>query len=135
MMLSSILMVDDDESDLFIAGYTIRKFDPAIALLSAHNGQEALDILRAGRPDAVLLDVNMPVMNGFELLEHLALMAEDERPVVAMLTSSRVPADRQRAETFAFVRAYFEKPLRTEDMAALAGLAGSRDLERRQTGG
>ena len=135
MMLSSILMVDDDESDLFIAGYTIRKFDPSIALLRAHNGREALDILRAGRPDAVLLDVNMPVMNGFELLEQLALLEEEKRPVVAMLTSSRVPADRQRAETFAFVRAYFEKPLRAEDMAALADLTGNRSVDRQQTGG
>ncbi|OLP62417.1 hypothetical protein BJF93_22390 [Xaviernesmea oryzae] len=129
MTLASILMVDDDESDLFIAGYTIRKFNPDIAVLQARNGREALDVVQAGRPDVILLDVNMPVMDGFEFLEHLARLLKDRSPMVVMLTSSHLPADRKRAHSYDFVRAYVEKPLKGEDMAMLAGLAAEGDGE------
>ena len=72
MKLNTILVVDDDENDQFICEYTIRKFDPAIAILKAQDGTEALAILKTETPDAIILDINMPIMNGFEFLEHYA---------------------------------------------------------------
>ncbi|WP_075290127.1 response regulator [Pararhizobium arenae] len=122
MTLNSILTVDDDEGDLFICSYTIRKFDPNIKVLKALNGREALDVLHTTTPDAIILDINMPIMNGFEFLDRYAIEFERHAPVVAMLTSSHLAADRERAMRYNFVKSYFEKPLTPENLRIMASL-------------
>jgi len=125
MKLGSILVVDDDENDQFICEYTIRKFDPDIRILKALDGAEALDILRTETPDAIILDINMPVMNGFEFLDRYAAEFEEHAPVVAMLTSSHLGKDRERAMQYAFVKSYFEKPLTAQHLTVMAELLGA----------
>lgn len=122
MTISSILTVDDDENDLFVCNYTIRRFDPQIIVLRAMNGLEALAVLRQTTPDAIILDINMPVMNGFEFLEHYMREFDTHVPVIAMLTSSHHAADRERALRYGFVKSYFEKPLTSENLRQLAVL-------------
>ena len=125
MSIGAILVVDDDENDQFICEYTIRKFDPAIRLLKAFDGAEALAILRETTPDAIILDINMPVMNGFEFLDHYAAEFEVHAPVVAMLTSSHLGKDRERAMQYSFVKSYFEKPLTAEHLKLMSDLLGA----------
>ena len=122
MKITSILVVDDDENDQFICEYTIRKFDPSIRVLKAFDGTEALDILHAETPDAIILDINMPVMNGFEFLDRYAQEFEVHAPVVAMLTSSHLGKDRERAMQYSFVKSYFEKPLQADHLRIMAEL-------------
>lgn len=120
--MHSILTVDDDENDQFICTYTIRKFDPNIKVLKAMNGLEALNLLKSTTPAAIILDINMPVMNGFEFLEHYTREFDTHAPVVAMLTSSHHAADRERAMRYDFVKSYFEKPLTPDNLRILAVL-------------
>ena len=135
MKMRSILTVDDDENDLFICTYTIQRFDPDIRILKALNGLEALNLLREATPDAIILDINMPVMNGFEFLEHYTREFETHAPVVAMLTSSHHAADRERALRYDFVKNYFEKPLTPENLKAMAAFLGDeRDRRASQAG-
>ena len=122
MKIHSILVVDDDENDQFICEYTIRKFDPSIRILKAFDGTEALDVLRTETPDAIILDINMPVMNGFEFLDRYAQEFEVHAPVVAMLTSSHLGKDRERAMQYSFVKSYFEKPLQADHLRVMAEL-------------
>lgn len=122
MTIGCILTVDDDENDLFVCHYTIRRFDPQIIVLKAMNGLEALNVLKETTPDAIILDINMPVMNGFEFLEHYTRDFDSHVPVVAMLTSSHHAADRERALRYGFVKSYFEKPLTSENLRQLAVL-------------
>ncbi|HTO31088.1 MAG TPA: response regulator [Pararhizobium sp.] len=122
MKMHSILTVDDDENDLFICTYTIRRFDPGIKVLKAMNGLEALGVLKDTTPDAIILDINMPVMNGFEFLEHYTKEFETHAPVVAMLTSSHHAADREKALKYDFVKSYFEKPLTPENLRVMTEL-------------
>lgn len=125
--IRSILTVDDDESDLFICAYTIRRFDPGITVHRAENGLAAIELLqRIDRPDAIILDINMPVMNGFEFLEHYARAFNGHAPVVAMLTSSHLSADRERALRYDFVKSYFEKPLTLADLQVLDTVLGGQ---------
>lgn len=116
MAMNTILVVDDDENDQFICEYTIRKFDPTITIVKAFDGTEALEVLRTATPDAIILDINMPIMNGFEFLERYAEDFDAHAPVVAMLTSSHLGTDRARAMLYPFVRSYFEKPLTIEHL-------------------
>ena len=122
MKIQSILTVDDDENDQFICEYTIRKFDPSIRILKAFDGSEALDVLRGETPDAIILDINMPVMNGFEFLDRYAEEFEVHAPVVAMLTSSHLGKDRERAMQYSFVKSYFEKPLQADHLRLMSEL-------------
>lgn len=122
MKITSILVVDDDENDQFICEYTIRKFDSSIRILKAFDGAEALDILRNETPNAIILDINMPVMNGFEFLDRYAEEFEVHAPVVAMLTSSHLGKDRERAMQYSFVKSYFEKPLQADHLRIMTEL-------------
>ena len=125
MKIHSILIVDDDENDQFICEYTIRKFDPSIRIINAFDGAEALDILHKETTNAIILDINMPVMNGFEFLDRYAEEFEVHAPVVAMLTSSHLGKDRERAMQYSFVKSYFEKPLQADHLRIMADLLGA----------
>ena len=122
MKIHSILVVDDDENDQFICEYIIRKYDPSIRILKAFDGAQALDILHRETPNAIILDINMPVMNGFEFLDRYAEEFEVHAPVVAMLTSSHLGKDRERAMRYSFVKSYFEKPLQADHLRIMAEL-------------
>ncbi len=122
MQMQTILIVDDDDADQFICEYTIRKFDPSIKTIAAFNGREAIDILQHKMPDAIILDINMPIMNGFEFLERYAVEFDHHVSVVAMLTSSIFDKDRERALQYDFVKIYFEKPLTIEHLHKMRDL-------------
>jgi CheY-like chemotaxis protein len=95
--LLEILVVDDNDDDVLLLQESLRD-EPAVNLLHAvHDGEEAMAFLRregpfaaAPRPGLVLLDINMPKMNGFEVLQ---IMKADPLlraiPVVILTTSNR----------------------------------------------
>jgi CheY-like chemotaxis protein len=97
---SQILLVEDNEGDVELTQRAIAGQLPSCGLVVANDGLEALELLgrpggfgEAGAPDIILLDLNMPRMDGKRFLE---AVKQDERlrliPVV-MLTSSESPAD------------------------------------------
>ena len=75
--LAKVLLVDDDQLVTFLNTRLLKQFVAIEQLLVAHNGLEALHTLEqtcdesdaSGEPTLVLLDLNMPVMNGVEFLE------------------------------------------------------------------
>jgi CheY-like chemotaxis protein len=125
-MLKRILLIDDSEPDLLFTRIVLERAHVAQEIISFESAREALRWLRAPGPngaDLILLDINMPGMNGFEFLgayeqEHL----EPRAPAVVMLTSSADPGDRRLAESFASVRGYVTKPLNTAEATALPTL-------------
>jgi len=99
-----ILIAEDDSvlQDLYL-----RKFNKdAFEVRTASNGQEALDSIAKDVPDMLLLDINMPVMDGFEVLEKLP---KDKRafPVI-VLTNFDDQANRERGKALQ-VDDYFVK--------------------------
>jgi len=67
-MNKKILIVDDEPHIRILLEQTLEDLeDEAVELLTADNGQEALDTIQAERPDLVFLDVMMPKMNGFDV--------------------------------------------------------------------
>lgn len=90
-----ILLVEDDEVDAELVRRMLKKAEVTNTLHMARDGAEALDVLSGSngraklpQPCLVLLDINMPRMNGFELLERLRQDREMRRNVVFMLTTS-----------------------------------------------
>jgi len=125
--LDRVLSVDDSVEDQFLSDLRLRAVNPDVEIRTAGDGVEALEILRseAFEPDLILLDVNLPRMDGMTFLEHYANEFEhsDDRLLV-VLSSSGQQRDRQRAAQFDCVAGYMVKPLtRTwpEDLAAVLG--------------
>jgi signal transduction histidine kinase/CheY-like chemotaxis protein len=86
----TVLIVDDEPDALQLFGRMLAAPDRRYRVLLARNGEEALNVLEEHRPDVVLLDLVMPRMDGFELLERRAeLAALDDVPIV--IISARDP--------------------------------------------
>lgn len=86
------VLIVDDEPDLVSTVQYRLKFAKC-NVVTASNGQEGLEKAAAERPDLILLDTNMPVMNGHEMLEHLRADQDLRDIPVIMLTARCEPQD------------------------------------------
>lgn len=124
----SVLLVDDSRADNFLHRELIREADFAEHVAVARDGVEALDYLNGSGggepfpPELVLLDINMPRMDGFEFLEACAKLELPELSIV-MLTTSHDPEDEARARRSGRVTEFLHKPLSVAELKRLAGLA------------
>jgi CheY-like chemotaxis protein len=104
VMSCNILLVEDDDVAAEAIQRSMRKAQIPLPLVVAEDGKVALDILRGKHPDKkietpviVLLDINMPRMNGFEFLDALRADPKLKPTVVFMLTTSSSDSDRAKA--------------------------------------
>lgn len=109
----AILLVEDDQVDAMTVRRALKELHVANRLEHVENGEEALAYLRDSereRPCLILLDINMPVMNGIEFLQAVKAAPELKRiPVVALTTSDE---QKDKVETFELgVAGYMRKPV------------------------
>jgi CheY-like chemotaxis protein len=100
----NILLVEDDAVDVEIVKRRFKKENIANPLLHAASGVEALELLRGqndrpklAQPYVMLVDINMPMMNGMELLQALREDEQLKRSIVFILTTSDRDVDRNEA--------------------------------------
>ena len=106
-----ILLIEDDEITNFISKTTLGKFGFKNVSFSL-NGQEGLDYLKDnGSPDLILLDINMPVMDGWDFLEAINSLNLYSNVPVVITTSSARPEDKLKGTTFGNIIKYMEKPI------------------------
>lgn len=113
----NILLVDDDEVDVMNVQRAFKKNEIENPLTIASNGLEALDLLRSGNlipsPKIILLDINMPKMNGIEFLRELRKDEDLKSISVFVMTTSNQDADKINAYNLN-VAGYILKPLSFE---------------------
>lgn len=126
VQIDHVLLVDDDFDDNYIHKMVISSTGLVKEVALARDGSEALQVLeelwqkpyQPKRPNIIFLDINMPKMNGWEVLNALSEMGEAaHRSMVVMLSTSQNPADLQKAEAYPFVHGYLHKPLTEEALA------------------
>jgi len=104
-----VLIVDDDAVARLIVEQNLRINSHPMESESAENGRAALTNIQDGfTPDVILLDLNMPVMNGFEFMEHMA--QHNLHIPVYIITSSGLNEDKDKCDKYGFVQGYFSKP-------------------------
>ena len=118
--ISCTLLVDDDDTTNFLNQALLRRMAISDAVLVAGNGREALDLLHTHCelptsptcPALILLDLKMPIMNGFEFLQAYAQRSphENSTVVIIMLTTSLHPTDVAQMQGLP-IAGYLTKPL------------------------
>lgn len=118
--IQTVLMIDDNQADHIIANEAISSYDPNIVLLSAYDGAEGLALLERGmeKPDLILLDINMPGMDGHEFLKEYS-KRDDTSTVIIMLTTSDQTSDKEKCLAYDFVYEYVIKPIELAKFRAL----------------
>jgi CheY-like chemotaxis protein len=110
---NSILLIDDDPTSNFLGQQLIQRLNLANKVYCAYNGRHALQLLQGTnlQPDIIFLDLNMPLMNGYEFLTafHETHHAASQANIV-ILTSSEDGGDLDKVQTFG-IRYYLCKPL------------------------
>jgi CheY-like chemotaxis protein len=127
----SILVVDDDDVDVMTVKRVFAKANVQNPLVIARDGVEALNYLRSGtfvRPPLVLLDLNMPRMNGIELLREIRRDPILAGLKVVVLTTSSEDRDRVDATKLG-ITSYLVKPVTFSAFAdSVAGLGAAWNL-------
>jgi two-component system, cell cycle response regulator len=117
-MTPKILSVDDSKTIRLALGRLFRPF--ACEWRDATNGEEGLAIALREKPDLIILDCNMPVMDGVAMLRKLRENPELKRTPVIMLTAESGPENLATVARLG-VRDYVTKPFREEELLAKAG--------------
>jgi CheY-like chemotaxis protein len=117
-----ICLIDDDPDHVLIITRAIREHGDESTIHAASDGDEALAWLRSAEtlPDLVLLDINMPGLSGFDVLEALKADERLKTVPVVMLTSSDASADVARAYELG-ASGYISKPSYLHDLRAVLG--------------
>ena len=93
-MKSKILIIEDNEQNLYLVTFILEKY--GYIVIQARNGQEGIDIAKENCPSLILLDIQLPVMDGYDVAKELRKILGDAVPIIA-ITSYAMPGDREKA--------------------------------------
>jgi two-component system response regulator len=121
----NILLVEDNPDDELLTLRALRAVAKACPVVTARDGEEAVERLQSGPPPAlVLLDLKLPKLNGLEVLERLRKMPDLEHVPVVVLTSSREQVDVKESYRLG-ANSFVQKPVEFEEFIETVRLLGN----------
>jgi CheY-like chemotaxis protein len=115
VMNECVLLVEDNEINSYLARFLLEH--SGFCVIGAGNGQEAIELARTHKPDLILMDIQMPVMDGYEATSRLKADAALQAIPVVALTAYAMPHERARAIA-AGCSGHIEKPIDTRTFIA-----------------
>ena len=110
----NFILIDDDKIMLFLIEFEIKKHFENSSVVSYMKSDIAFNFIHNNFNElegtVILLDLNMPVMDGFQVLENLNAISHNLKVII--VTSSISDEDRERTMTYPFVQGYINKPLK-----------------------
>jgi two-component system cell cycle response regulator DivK len=123
-MSVTVLLIEDNEQNRYLVTFLLEWH--GYKVVSAPDGPRALEMVQAVRPDLILLDMQLPSMDGYDVARTLRSMASlDGTPIVAV-TSYAMAGDREKA-LVAGCNGYIEKPINPETFVAQIASFGRWD--------
>ncbi|MAX81981.1 MAG: response regulator [Crocinitomicaceae bacterium] len=127
MNKTTFYLVDDDDVYLFITKKILKMISPDITIREFTDGEEALDFFKENAfddniiPDVILLDLNMPYLDGWGFLNEMNKLHPDlaRKTKIYIVTSSDNEEDLSSAENFKELAGYFVKPIERERLQEL----------------
>ncbi|MXN89680.1 response regulator [Flavobacterium sp. Sd200] len=122
--INSMYVIDDDRIYHFLLKNLFKQNGIEINSTFFNNGQEAIEAMKLHKdendlPDLILLDVNMPIMNGWQFIEEYAKLKDrfSKCAIIYMISSSNDEVDINKAKGYGdIVKDYFLKPICKEDL-------------------
>ncbi|MFV8226850.1 response regulator [Christiangramia aquimixticola] len=116
-------IIDDDPIFVFGTKKIMKLANFCNSFMVFHNGEEALDKLKpiiesngTALPDVILLDLNMPIMDGWEFLDEFIKIPSQKEITIYIVTSSIDPHDIERAKDYDKISNYLIKPISSEKL-------------------
>src|SRR5690606_5459643 len=116
-----VVFVDDDKVQHMINKKILLKVDPTLKLMFFESPIMALEWLTTNNADILLLDINMPQMRGWEVLDELERRRIDVQ--VALLTLSIEPDDIEESKNYRMVNGFLNKPLKEEEVESFVNIS------------
>lgn len=114
-MKGKILVIEDNEQNLYLIRYILE--DCGHEVFAALDGREGIALAASLRPDLILLDIQLPIMDGYAVARHLRENPDlADTPIVAV-TSYAMPGDREKAMAVG-CSGYIEKPINPDTIEA-----------------
>jgi len=132
MTEKAIWVIDDDAIYQIIINKIIERSKMFTIITSFKNGKEAMDTLQNAvnstredtqvLPDVILLDINMPVMDGWEFMEKMSLIKSKIKKdiTVYIVSSSIATEDKNKSKTYSDILGYLSKPVTINDLIMIA---------------
>lgn len=119
--INSIFVVEDDPISSYVTKLALDQHPSFKKSTEFKNGKEVVDFLKENSsnrllPELILLDINMPVLDGWGFLDSFSEMKINKMISVVMLTSSINPEDIKKAQSHELVRGFLSKPLNKEKL-------------------
>lgn len=119
--LKNVLVIDDDDDYNFITELVFEDIKLDCNLIFKSCAQDALDYLQNNQdvfPDLIFLDINMPIMNGWDFLDAYERLNyhRTKDAIIAMNSSSVYQEDKNKANTYAKVVMFIDKPITLENI-------------------
>jgi CheY-like chemotaxis protein len=126
-----VLIIDDDPILIMVCTRLMKITGFSEEVMAAREGKEAVEMLKnligqpaEALPAVILLDINMPVMNGWEFLEEYLQIIDQFNAIIPvfMLSSTIDQADFDKAKSYHVVKGFYSKPLTKENLYEIEGL-------------
>lgn len=118
-------IIDDDPIFIFGLKKVMNSVDFAEEVLVYKNGEDALENLIAIKgdkealPEVILLDLNMPIMDGWQFLDEFTQVKVNKKITVYIVSSSIDPLDYEKTKKYSHIENYIIKPVQTDDLKTI----------------